>query len=185
MVQFARLPSHLSPKRLLHELTEDEAAATPANTLLRQFSAGCSSVGHRKSPHTIFHLTGKRARTGSPIQVKPMRQIVPPKDLDTHLACTQAVPCCPLVLPQSNMRYGLRGYYNLGFTFEADAATSATVPLVFQGAFLPTTWTWLPADTTLVVQFASLPTHLPTEVLHQELMDGLAAYGSNPILQFV
>ncbi|KAI0223243.1 hypothetical protein L0F63_005119, partial [Massospora cicadina] len=31
---------------------------------------------------------------------------------------------------------------------------------------------WL-TDTTLVVQFAGLPTHLPPEVLHQELMDSL------------
>ncbi|KAI0241024.1 hypothetical protein L0F63_006938, partial [Massospora cicadina] len=66
-----------------------------------------------------------------------------------------------------------------------DATTVATVPLVFQDTHLPTIQTQLPVDTTLVVRFAGLPTHLPPEVLHQELMEGLAAYGSNPILHFV
>ncbi|KAI0243648.1 hypothetical protein L0F63_003078 [Massospora cicadina] len=51
-----------------------------------------------------------------------------------------------------------KGYFDLGFLCEADAATAAT--------------------------FSGLPTRLPPEVLHRELMEGLAAYGANPILQF-
>ncbi|KAI0225607.1 hypothetical protein L0F63_007425, partial [Massospora cicadina] len=165
-----------------------------------------------ETPPTVFHLSGKRARTGSFSHSKPMGQFVLPKDLDTHLAPTQAVPCCPLVLPQSNMRYSLRfeygklflyhdqaiieiaqvvmtptsfinfrpykGYFDLSFTCKADAATAATVSLVFQGTPLPTTQTWIPADTTLVVQFAGLPTHIPLKDLidgpHQERADDLS-----------
>ncbi|KAI0243832.1 hypothetical protein L0F63_007144, partial [Massospora cicadina] len=73
----------------------------------------------------------------------------------------------------------------LGFTCKADAANATIVPLTLEGIPIPLMRTQLPADTTMVVAFARLPTHLPPAVLHQELIEGLAAYGSNPKLQFV
>ncbi|KAI0234034.1 hypothetical protein L0F63_000899, partial [Massospora cicadina] len=81
--------------------------------------------------------------------------------------------------------YPYKEYFDLSFTCETDAAIAATVLLVFQGALIPTTRTWIPTDATMVVQFEGLPTHLIPMVLHQELIEGLATYGSNPILQFV
>ncbi|KAI0244249.1 hypothetical protein L0F63_006196, partial [Massospora cicadina] len=150
-------------------------------------------------------MKGKRAQPGSPSHSKPLGRFIPPKDLDAHLAQTQVVPRCSLVLPRSNMRFGLmveygklfpyddqafikmaqavmtpawfiifrpyKGYFDLGFPCEADSATAAMVPSIFNNIPFPTTQTWLPTDTTLVVQFAGLPTHLPPEVLHQELME--------------
>ncbi|KAI0242007.1 hypothetical protein L0F63_003806 [Massospora cicadina] len=140
-------------------------------------------------------------------------------DLAIHLACTQAVPRSPLILPRSQLHFGLwveylrlfpyeeqaiidlaqavmllarfmdfrpfKGYFDLGFTCEANAATAATVPLVFNGTPIPTTRTWLPHwhhYGSPVCRVAHPP---PPAVLHQELMEGFAAYGSNHILKFV
>ncbi|KAI0244361.1 hypothetical protein L0F63_003979 [Massospora cicadina] len=103
---------------------------------------------------------GKRAHSGSPSPNKFLGHFSLPKDLTIHLARTQAVPCSPLILPHSQLHFGLwvkyrrlfpyeeqaiidlaqvvmqpasfidfhpfKGYFDLVFTFKADAATWAT-----------------------------------------------------------
>ncbi|KAI0244379.1 hypothetical protein L0F63_003580, partial [Massospora cicadina] len=49
---------------------------------------------------------------------------------------------------------------------------------------IPTTQTRLPTDTTMVVSFASLSSHLIPQALYDQLMVGLMVYGSQPNLIF-
>ncbi|KAI0235853.1 hypothetical protein L0F63_005268, partial [Massospora cicadina] len=82
-----------------------------------------------------------------------------PQDLQGKIFLAQAV-----MLPARFIdSCPFKGYFDLGYTFEADAATAATVPLVFKGTPIPTTCTQLPTDTTMLVQFVGLPTHLPPQ----------------------
>ncbi|KAI0244878.1 hypothetical protein L0F63_000295 [Massospora cicadina] len=77
------------------------------------------------------------------------------------------------------------GYFDLGFHSEADASAAAKLQLIYKKILLPTLCTWLPDEATLVVQFAGLPSFLSPKCLRHKLMEGLAIYGADPMLQFV
>ncbi|KAI0228479.1 hypothetical protein L0F63_005951 [Massospora cicadina] len=77
-----------------------------------------------------------------------------------------------------------KGYFDIGFQTEEDAAAAAITPLIYKNTLIPTTRTRLPLDTTLVVFFANLPSHLPPQVLYDQLVTGLMAYGTQPKLIF-
>ncbi|KAI0233642.1 hypothetical protein L0F63_002352 [Massospora cicadina] len=77
-----------------------------------------------------------------------------------------------------------KGYFDVGFQSEADAEVVAQTPLIYKNTPIPTTRTHLPSDTTLVVSFANLPSHLPPQVLYDQLVVGLMAYGTQPNLIF-
>ncbi|KAI0219209.1 hypothetical protein L0F63_001756 [Massospora cicadina] len=154
--------------------------------------------GEAVKPHPAFYIQWENALgLVCPVPLSPQVGFNPPKDLAIHLAHAQALPHSPLILPSSQLHFGLwvkygilfpykkqaiinlaqvvvlpasfidfhpfKGYFDLSFTCEADAATAATVLLVFKGTTISTTRTWLPTDTTMVVQFSGLPTHLPLQ----------------------
>ncbi|KAI0229545.1 hypothetical protein L0F63_003803 [Massospora cicadina] len=77
-----------------------------------------------------------------------------------------------------------KGYFDVGFQSEEDAEAAAQTPLIYKKTPIPTTCTRLPSDTTLVVSFANLPSHLPPQVLYDQLVTGLMAYGTQPNLIF-
>ncbi|KAI0233846.1 hypothetical protein L0F63_001716 [Massospora cicadina] len=81
----------------------------------------------------------------------------PPTDLALHLARVHPSRPHPLALPRSAICYCLRVDYERLFPY---------------------------ANTTLVVSFANLPSHLPPQVLYDQLVAGLMAYGTQPNLIF-
>ncbi|KAI0220187.1 hypothetical protein L0F63_006694, partial [Massospora cicadina] len=76
------------------------------------------------------------------------------------------------------------GYFDVGFQSEEDAEVAAQTPLIYKKNPIPTTCTHLPSDTMLVVSFINLPSHLPPQVLYDQLVVGLMAYGTQPNLIF-
>ncbi|KAI0233925.1 hypothetical protein L0F63_001311, partial [Massospora cicadina] len=77
-----------------------------------------------------------------------------------------------------------KGYFDVEFQSEEDAEAAAQTPLIYKKNPIPTTCTRLPSDTTLVVSFANLPSHLLPQVLYDQLVTGLMAYGTQPNLIF-
>ncbi|KAI0244695.1 hypothetical protein L0F63_004429 [Massospora cicadina] len=77
-----------------------------------------------------------------------------------------------------------KGYFDVGFQSEEDAEVAAQTPLIYKKTPIPTTRTRLPSDTMLVVSFANLPSHLPPQVLYDQLVAGLMAYGTQATLIF-
>ncbi|KAI0239721.1 hypothetical protein L0F63_002533, partial [Massospora cicadina] len=158
----------------------------------------------------VFHPMGKRVWTGSNSPPTASSHFVSPRDLALHLA--RVHPSRPILSPSLDLPFAIasewtmgaiidlatvafapagfidfrpfKGYFDVGFQSEEDAEAAAQTPLVYKNTSIPTTCTCLPSDTTLVVSFANLLSHLPPQVLYDKLVAGLMAYGTQPNLIF-
>ncbi|KAJ9068320.1 hypothetical protein DSO57_1029935, partial [Entomophthora muscae] len=158
----------------------------------------------RGVPASVRKPPAKRSRPPArrPPDLNSKKKFIPPKDLAKHLSVKYGVrveyghsfpyysteiytALSPLTQTAGYIDIRpYKGYIDVGYPSEEQAEWASKIPISYKGIKLPTTRTQHYSQTLLVIRFSKLPTHLPFDILRQELMEGLMKYGSSPELIF-